>query len=841
MVKVYIEPKFRGEDKGDGGIRRVVEAQHKYLPEFGVETVGSIDECDVVAVHAGNWVDTSKPLVEHCHGLYWDEYQWPKWSEQLNQEVSNSIIHADAVTAPTEWVANVIKRQFCVDALVIGHGVEPPSERGIPTNQGYVLWNKTRTDPVCDEKPVNELAARVPEIKFVSTFGLPKNNVHITGRQTYEQGLNLLAGSSVYLSTSRETFGIGVLEAMAYGVPVLGWDWGGNKEIIAHKETGWLSRPGDYDDLVEGLLWLMDKSNHSKVSENAKLIAEYDYNWPTIIEKYAELYKAVGSRRLQHGVSVIIPCYNLGRYVTEAFESVVTQCDEVIIVDDHSTDDSGAICDKLVAGVANASVIHNDTNQYLAGALNTGIGAARYDLVVPLDADNRMMPNMLRVMERELRKSRKVDIAYGSVKFVNEDGVTPDINVGNGGISRWPPTEFDYKGQMTFPSSYIPSTSMYKKVVWERTGGYRRRWRTAEDADFWCRATTLGFVPKKVTEGVTLVYRQRDDSMSRTETKKDWTLWYPPRGRLHTCEPLLISVVIPVGPGHEQYVINALDSLWMQEFQQWECIVLLDGADINIVSKLPPWVTCIPLSGDGSVGPAAARNRGIEQAKGKLIYFLDADDYLVSDKALGSMYKLWKETGGYVYTDWTDDKGVMHTTTDNPCRDALTQLPTPVNILFEKESGVKFDEQMIGWEEWDFVLQLSDKGICGSRIAYPMFKYNTQLGTVRRRAHDNRDTVVNYLDSKWGAYTRGEKTLACGACGARRTVTYPAQGADSAINTQGMTLMEYTGSNTPRTYRGPMTGATYRFGAPDHRVRYVDDRDVQGLLLISDFQVYVSV
>ena len=57
----------------------------------------------------------------------------------------------------------------------------------------------------------------------------------------------------VYLSTSQETFGIGTVEALAAGVPVLGWASGGNLDIVQHMKTGYLAEVGDYDDLQRGL------------------------------------------------------------------------------------------------------------------------------------------------------------------------------------------------------------------------------------------------------------------------------------------------------------------------------------------------------------------------------------------------------------------------------------------------------------------------------------------------------------------------------------------------------------------------------------------------------------
>jgi len=56
-MNIYIEPRFRGEDKGDGGIRRVVEAQHKHLPSFGHTIVDNVDQADIIHTHAGITVD----------------------------------------------------------------------------------------------------------------------------------------------------------------------------------------------------------------------------------------------------------------------------------------------------------------------------------------------------------------------------------------------------------------------------------------------------------------------------------------------------------------------------------------------------------------------------------------------------------------------------------------------------------------------------------------------------------------------------------------------------------------------------------------------------------------
>jgi hypothetical protein len=77
-MKLFIATQFSGTDKGDGGIRRIVEAQHKYLPALGVQMAKSIEEADIVCSHAGDQPDVpiGKPWVVHTHGLYWSEYEW---------------------------------------------------------------------------------------------------------------------------------------------------------------------------------------------------------------------------------------------------------------------------------------------------------------------------------------------------------------------------------------------------------------------------------------------------------------------------------------------------------------------------------------------------------------------------------------------------------------------------------------------------------------------------------------------------------------------------------------------------------------------------------------------
>ena len=271
-MRLYISPRYEGPDKGEGGIRRVIEAQERWLPKMGFELVNSVNECDIAAFHAGMWEDppVNVAVAAHTHGLYWSEYEWPGyWYERVNNEVIRTLKQADAVSAPSMWVADALKRGMWLDPWVLYHGIEQEdyTERTSPED-GYILWNKTRVDPICDPEPVNILARMASSEHFVTTFGEARHNVEVTGNMPHEQALRYVRNAGIYLATSRETFGIGTLEAMASGVPVLGFAFGGQPEIVVHKQHGYLARPGDYDDLLKGLEYI--RAHHKYLSFSAR-------------------------------------------------------------------------------------------------------------------------------------------------------------------------------------------------------------------------------------------------------------------------------------------------------------------------------------------------------------------------------------------------------------------------------------------------------------------------------------------------------------------------------------------------------------------------------------------
>src|SRR5574341_953053 len=180
-LKVFLWPSFNPQEKGEGGIRRVWEAQQKYLPEFGVELVDRAEEADIVAVHADEF-KTGRPLAFHCHGLYWGGFEWERWCHDANAKIIRMMKRAQAVSTPSQWVRNYLARGMLLDPTVLYHGINV--EDWTPaSNTGYVFWGKNRVDPICDPEPVLKLAALCPKTGFLSTFGSTDlENVTVTGK-----------------------------------------------------------------------------------------------------------------------------------------------------------------------------------------------------------------------------------------------------------------------------------------------------------------------------------------------------------------------------------------------------------------------------------------------------------------------------------------------------------------------------------------------------------------------------------------------------------------------------------------------------------------------------------
>lgn len=287
-IRVRMYPSLAEVANCRSGICTVIRAYHKVSGKAGIEFVDSADH-ELTMVHAG--MGGNKSLREGCdismlHGIYFSgEYNAPKWERAANAKIVNDALFALSVTVPSGWVADTFRREFKIDPYIIDHGVFWKEwQHNRKYNPKQVFWGKNRIfEDVCDPTPLNLIAARMPDFKFVTTLAdvdAPKNVIPM-GLLDESDIKRIVQESAVVLSTIRETWGILYIESMAAGTPVVTINAGHVPNLSPHGISGYSYRPGDVSDMERGILWAL--KYRDILSTNARQLAK-KYTWESAIK-----------------------------------------------------------------------------------------------------------------------------------------------------------------------------------------------------------------------------------------------------------------------------------------------------------------------------------------------------------------------------------------------------------------------------------------------------------------------------------------------------------------------------------------------------------------------------
>jgi len=177
-------------------------------------------------------------------------------------------------------------------------------------------------------------------------------------------------------------------------------------------------------------------------------------------------------------VSCVVPVFNGERFLGEALESILTQTcppDEIVVVDDGSTDGSAQIATAL----DRVRYIRQE-NAGPAAARNSGIGISTGDLLAFLDADDLWLPTKL---ERQLAQLEAQPALEFSVTLVQNFWM-PELAA----------EATAYQGQpFARPQpGFVFGTFLGWRRVFERVGPVNPALRTGEDVDWFLRASESG-------------------------------------------------------------------------------------------------------------------------------------------------------------------------------------------------------------------------------------------------------------------------------------------------------------------------------------------------------------
>lgn len=826
-MKVQLRPQSFDPTTGTG---QVLAHWRRHLPQYGIDLAGQDDEYDLSAGHIDHGGD-----VVHLHGLYWTaHYNAPREEHLVNARIVDCVRQARAVTVPSLWVAETFWRDMHLSPYIIPHGIDL-DEWPVSSNPGnYVLWNKNRRTDVCDPAPVADIAALLPEAPFISTFAdrsLP--NLRTTGILPHEEMKTLIMQAGVYLSTTQETFGIGILEAMASGAPVVAWAWGNAPDLVS-EDAGVLVPPHDLQATAEAIQYCL--AHRQQMSEAARQAAAR-WQWSAAVEKLAEVYRAT-YREMQEPptAAIIIPNFNYARYLPQAVASACSQTypllKDIIIVDDGSTDDSAEVAARLAQSDRRVRLIRQN-RRGVAAARNAGIAVTDAMYICCLDADDTIEREFLQSCIAALEADRSLALAYTRLALMTD---------GQKSKSSWP-GDWDFDRQAV-GQNQVPTCCVFRRSAWERTGGYRSRYcpsgAGSEDAALWLQMGDYVGGARLVDDRPLFNYRMHGGATRRSGFKEpDWTFWasqLPPFASYRTPANRLahpvrfydrpaISVIIPVGPNHLDCLVDAIDSLEAQTFPFWEVIVVNDsGQELNLA-----WAPFVRQATTGQVGsgPGRARNLGFEMARADLIICLDADDML-HPTALARLLETWpKDDHIWVYPDImiAGDQGRSehYRCPDWNVEKLWRSGLGPVTALYPRrawETAGGFNEHSPR-EDWDFHLRLARAGCCGLHLPEPLLYYRHHLSA--RHIYPNPEEIVRIHRE----FDLEELRMACKSCG-KKTIRPPADSIFTSKSEAGFEVLEYTGPHTTDiTFRGP-TGRTYRF----HRGgrAYVHPEDVAQLV-----------
>lgn len=197
-------------------------------------------------------------------------------------------------------------------------------------------------------------------------------------------------------------------------------------------------------------------------------------------------------------VSVIIPCYNASKYLSESLDCIANQNYtewECIVADDGSTDNSKEIVESFAGKDLRFKYVHQ-INAGPSAARNLGIGVAKGEFLQFLDSDDLVENDKLKRQVEIMQNMPDCDIVYGNMKYFSRSA--------NGEIRIWENEEKDWKnGKVSGEGDsvikvllegniMVVDSPLIRKSVFEKIGLWDTEIWFNEDWDVWTRAALNG-------------------------------------------------------------------------------------------------------------------------------------------------------------------------------------------------------------------------------------------------------------------------------------------------------------------------------------------------------------
>ncbi len=291
-------------------------------------------------------------------------------------------------------------------------------------------------------------------------------------------------------------------------------------------------------------------------------------------------------------VSVVIPMFNVGKYIEQSIRSVLAQTYhhfEIILVDDGCSDDTLA---KVCRFDDPRIRLIQQTNRGLSGARNTGIDAARGIYIALLDADDFWAPEKLAKHVQHLTTNPKVGVSYCPSLFVDEEGKLL-------GIGQYPKLQ-NITRQHIFcrnpvgnGSAPVIRKSLLNEVscFGEHADKYRKMYfnenlRQSEDIELWTRiAISTDWAFEGIAEPLTY-YRVNDTGLS-ANLSKQFASWQKAVGLNHDKHPVFFKQYYNLAKAYQLRYLARRAVQSSSKFSAMQLIFKALWCDIRILFQEP--------------------------------------------------------------------------------------------------------------------------------------------------------------------------------------------------------------------------------------------------------------
>lgn len=283
-------------------------------------------------------------------------------------------------------------------------------------------------------------------------------------------------------------------------------------------------------DGIEFYVWLKQETLLlTEQQQNAKRMQLMQEMIKEAGEQIVQLSPAPKPTRVHPTIAAIIPLYNGGRYIETSLRSVMAQTlppDEVIVVDDGSTDSGPAIVrDLIVREFPNVQLLHKE-NGGQSSARNFGVRSSKAELIALLDQDDAWYPQHLEVLVKPFITppiGPQLGWVYSNLDEANGHGQL--IRRKFLSMLPAPHPKTDLMPCLNGDMFILPSAALISRDAFEMVGGFDEQLSGYEDDDLFLRMFRMGFQNVFIDESLSKWCIHHESSSYSSRMRKSRVLY----------------------------------------------------------------------------------------------------------------------------------------------------------------------------------------------------------------------------------------------------------------------------------------------------------------------------